>query len=108
MSLVCFCSCGNNTSDDNFPTDITNSDIAIAVVDYLSNLPNGSKTSISKSISAIYGKDFASNKEDLDLSYIYTTVLELAEEHGIVLESPYPDGTLTGLPYNTFFIVRKK
>lgn len=108
MILLCFCSCENTPKNDNsFPSDITDSDVAIAVVDYLSKLPNGSKTSTSRAIASIYGKDF-STSTSLDLSYIHSTVFELAEEHGIVLESPYPEGTLTGMPYNTFFIVRKK
>ena len=106
--LFCFCSCENAPKNDNsLPSDITDSDVAIAVVDYLSKLPNGSKTSISKSISAIYGKDFASTTS-LDLLYIHSTVFELAEEHGIILEPVLPEGTLTGMPGNTFFTVRKK
>lgn len=106
--LFCFCSCEKTPKNDNsFPSDITDSDVAIAVVDYLSKLPNGSKTSISKAISAIYGKDFSSDTS-LDLLYIHSTVFELAEEHGIILESVHPEGTLTGMPYNNFFTVRKK
>ena len=106
--LFCFCSCGDSPKNDNsFPSDITDSDVAIAVVDYLSKLPNGSKTSTNRAISAIYGKDFSTNTS-LDMSYIHSTVFELAEEHGIILEPIHPEGALTGMPGNTFYTVRKK
>ena len=106
--LFCFCSCEDSPKNDNsFPSDITDSDVAIAVVDYLSKLPNGSKTSIRLAISSIYGEDFLSNTS-LDLSYIQGTVFELAEENGLILESVHPEGTFTGMPGNSFFTVRKK
>ena len=87
------------------------------IVDYLLTLPEGTEVSTGQVIEKLYGNNYL-NSEGYDIygkRYYFddffkidNRVYALAKKRGLILDGSKYEGTVTGLPFDVPYVLRRK